>query len=201
MVVVMLARFRIVMGGGAAGHVGFGAGIHAQQHIDRQPAHGAAHDLHAVAGLFAQPCDQMVGFCLFQQVGLVHDNQVGAGDLVVIQLRQGRFMVEHLVGLALGIDGSRVMGEKPLGHGLAVNHRHHAIDGDAGADLGPVEGAHQGLRQGQPRGLDHDVVRGVAAGQQLFHGGDEFLGHRAADAAIGQFGDVLVAAGGIAAPL
>ena len=38
------------------------------------------------------------------------------------------------------------------------------------------------------------MVGAVLAGQQLFYGGDEFVSHGAADAAIGQFDDVILGA-------
>ena len=98
-------------------------------------------------------------------------------------------------------DGRLVVGEAAFGQRLGIDHGHHAVDGHARLDLGPVEGAHQRLGQGEARGLDHDVLGRVGAVEQLPHGRHEIIGHGAADAAIGQFDDVLLAAGRIAAAL
>src|SRR5690606_3202431 len=49
------------------------------------------------------------------------------------------------------------------------------------------------------RGLDDDVVGALVAGEQLLHGGNEVVGHGAADAAIGELDHVLLAAGLVAA--
>ena len=68
-------------------------------------------------------------------------------------------MIEAVIGGTLCIDCRLVMGEAALGRGRAIDHGDDAVHRDPGADLGPVEGADQGLGQGQARSLDDDVVR------------------------------------------
>src|SRR5690606_16320835 len=51
------------------------------------------------------------------------------------------------------------------------------------------------LRQGQAGCLDQYVVDPGAARKDLVERGDEVIGHRAADAAIGEFDDILLRAG------
>ena len=84
-------------------------------------------------------------------------------------------------------------------HGLGIGQRDHAVDGDARADLRPVERLQQRLRQRQARGLDQDVIGPHLARQQRLDGRDEVVGHRAADAAIGQLDDVLLRTIGVGA--
>ncbi len=103
------------------------------------------------------------------------------------------------VEVLLGLDGGLVMGEAALSRGRAVDHGDDAVDGNPGADLGPVEGAHQGLRQRQAGGLDDAVVGGRRAVQQLLHGRHEIVGHGAADAAVGKLDDIVLGAHRVAA--
>ena len=58
---------------------------------------------------------------------------------------------------ALPGDGFGLGREQPGGNGRAVDYRQHAVDGSAGADLGPGEGLHQRFGQSQTRSLDQDV--------------------------------------------
>ena len=69
------------------------------------------------------------------------------------------------------------------------------------ADIRPVERLHQRLGQRQAGGLDDDVVRARLARQQALDGGQEIIGHRAAQAAIGEFDDIVFGAGVDAAVL
>ena len=108
-------------------------------------------------------------------------------------------MVEVVIRRSLGVHGREVGGENPVARRRAVHHRHHTIDGDAGADVGPVEGADKRLGEGEARSFDHDVIRRLVAFDQHLHRGDEILGHRAADAAIRQLDHVLLGAGLVAA--
>ena len=93
------------------------------------------------------------------------------------------------------------MGKAAFGHGLAIHNGHNAVHGHAGRNLGPVEGTHQWLRQGQTGGFDHDVIGRIFAVEQLFHGRHEVIGHGAADAAIGELHHVFLGAAFDAAAL
>ena len=96
-------------------------------------------------------------------------------------------MIEAGIGQALGLNRGWIADHVALGKGLAIHHRHHAGDTGAGADLGPTEGLHQGLGQGQAAGFDDDAVELVCALQQQLHRRQEFILHGAAEAAVGQF--------------
>ena len=127
-------------------------------------------------------------------VGLVEDDEVGAEELVLEHLLERIVVIDGGVGRALRCERIRIVGEGAGGHGRAVDHGDHAVDRHAGADVRPVEGAHEGLRQGEARGLDQDVLGRVRPVEQRVQGRDEIVGHRAADAAVGQFDDVFLRA-------
>ncbi len=152
------------------------------------------HHLHPVAGAVADARFQRRGGALGQKVGLVDDDQVGAGKLVVEQFGQRGFMVKAVVGGALGVDARLVMGKAPFGHRGAIDQRDDPVNGYAGGNLGPVEGAHQRLGQGKARGFDDNVIGRVGPGQQRRDCRHEIFGHRAADAAVRQLDDIVFAA-------
>ena len=104
-------------------------------------------------------------------------------------------MIERGVGGALGGERVGVVGEAALGDRRRVNHGDDAVDRQPRAHLGPIEGFQQRLRQREAGGLDDDMVEPVGALQQGLDRGQEIVGDRAADAAIGEFDDVLLAAG------
>ncbi len=87
--------------------------------------------------------------------------------------------------MSAGIRG----GEAPLVDRRSIDHRHDAIDRDPVPDGRPGEGADQRLGQRQTRRLDDDVIRRRIARQQRLHRRQEFVGDRAADAAVGEFDD------------
>ena len=128
------------------------------------------------------------------EIGFVENHHVGALDLVGEHLFERVVVVERRVRRALGFDRGRIVGEVAGGHGGGVHHRDHTVDGDPAFDLRPVEGLDQRLGQGQAGGLDDDVLGRRGPLQQGLHGGQEFLGHGAADAPVGQLDDVLLAA-------
>ncbi len=189
LVVVVVLVFFVIVVGGAAVDVQLGFGVQAQQHVQRQLAGGGLDHLHRRRQLFADfgaHGGQGVGI---QQVGLVEDHQVGAGQLVFEEFVQGRFVVEVRVLLALLVHLVGEGGEGAGGHGGAVDHGDHRVHGAGVADLGPLEGLHQGLGQGQAGGLDEDLVEVATAGHQLAHDREELFLHGAAQAAVGQFED------------
>ena len=95
-------------------------------------------------------------------------------------------MVKAGVGQALRLEGRRIGHHAAGGQCLTINHRHHPMEADPRADLGPVQGGNQGLGQGQTTGLDHDSIEVVGPLQKPLHGGEEVFLHGAAEAAIGQ---------------
>ena len=93
------------------------------------------------------------------------------------------------------------MGKSPFSYGLSIDHRYNPIDRHLCRDAWPVEGPHKRLRQGQPAGLNHNMVGSIFSSQKLFHCGYEIIGDRAADAAIGQLHHIFLTAGFITAAL
>jgi hypothetical protein len=96
-------------------------------------------------------------------------------------------------------DFVRVVGEAAGGDGGGVDHRDHAVDRQPVAHGRPVEGFEQGFRQREAGGFDQDVLGRVGAIEQRLHGRQEILGDGAAQAAIGEFDDVVIGAAGDAA--
>src|SRR5690606_36283421 len=184
---------------GAIGDVVFRAHAHAEQRGDIDMAIGGTDDADAGAQFGAD-----IGFDLFEhgginKVGLVDDDHVGGGELIFKQFAERGLVIEHFVLTALGIDGGFVGGKTAFGKGGRVGDGDDAINGDLGLDFGPVEGADQRLRQGETGGFNDDVIELFLAGEQRLHGGDELVGHGAADAAIGELDHILFAAGLVAA--
>ncbi|MCY1420889.1 hypothetical protein D9M71_365260 [compost metagenome] len=191
LVVVVVLVFLVVVG--AAGvDVQLGLAVQAEQHLQRQLAALRLDDLdrrRQFLGHLGAHGGQGLGV---EQVGLVQQHQVGAGQLVGEQLVQRRFVVQVRVLLALGIDLLGEGGEGTGGHGRAVDHRDHRVHRAGGADFRPVEGLHQRLRQGQAGGFDEDVVELAATFDQLAHHREELFLHGAAQAAVGQLVDAAV---------
>ena len=103
-------------------------------------------------------------------------------------------MVDRRVLLAHRVDGVQIVGEPAFRDGRAVDHGNHPVDRHPGADLRPFEGLDQRLGQSEAGGLDDDVVRRLVAVDQRPHGGQEFVGHGAAQAPVGEFDDILLRA-------
>ena len=100
---------------------------------------------------------------------------------------------------ALPGDGIGVGREQPGGNRRAVDHRQHAVDGGAGADLGPGESLHQRFWQSQTRGLDQNVFGRHLAVEKARQGRHEIIGDGAAEASIGQLDNIVLVARRVAA--
>ncbi len=129
------------------------------------------------------------------EIGLVEHDEVGAQELVLVHLLQRVVVVDGGVVHALAHQRFGVVGEAPVGHRRAVDDGDHAVDGDARGDRRPVEGLHQRFGQRQPRSLDQDVLGRIGEGEQAFQRRHEIVGDRAADAAVGQLDDAILATG------
>ena len=93
-----------------------------------------------------------------------------------------------------------IVGEAAGGERGGVDHGEDAVDRRRGADFGPGERLHQRLRQRQARGLDRRCGRAATARSiSRVKRRQEIVGDRAAEAAIRQLDDVVVAAGRVAA--
>ncbi len=113
-----------------------------------------------------------VGELFFRhQVGLVEQNDIGKGDLV------------------LGL--RRVL--EPVLEPFGVRDRHNGVELGLGADLlVHEEGLRHRRRVGEPRGLDDDGVELALAPHQPVDDAHEVAAHRAADAAIVHLEDFFV---------
>ena len=111
---------------------------------------------------------QLVGS---HQVGLVEQDHVGEGDLVL-----------GLVGVG-----------QPLQHVTAVDDGNHRIELGLGAHvLVHEEGLRHRRRIGDTRGLDHDGIEAALALHQVLDGADQVAANGAADAAVVHLEDFLV---------
>ena len=96
-------------------------------------------------------------------------------------------MIEAGIRTPLGFDGLGITHDMAGGEGFPIHHRHHGMDTGSGSDGGPAESGDKGFRQGQAAGFHHDAVEVVGPLQQLKHGGQKLILHRAAEAAVRQF--------------
>ena len=193
-VIIMIVMVHLVMRLAVFDLV-LGCSLHAEQHVDGQDATRRRHQFQGPTNMafhIGADGSQLVGI---NKVGFVEHNHVGSAQLVLEQFFKRAFMVERVVSGALRIQRIMVVGEATGRHCRRVDHRHHAINRHLRLDARPVESGHQRLRQGETRGFDDDVVGLVVTLQQLRHGGNEVVGHSTADAAIGQFDNVLFLAG------
>ena len=107
------------------------------------------------------------------QVGLVEQDHVGEGDLV---LRLGRIL-------------------EPVLEPLGVGHGHHRVEPGAAADvLVDEEGLRHRRRIGEAGGLDDDGVELALAAHQALDDADQVAAHGAADAAVVHLEHFLVGA-------
>src|SRR6185436_6283035 len=136
-----------------------------------------------------------------EQVALVEHNEIGARDLISEHLLDRVVMVESGVCRALALERVEICGNLAVSEGCAIDHRHHAVDGDAAFDRGPMEGLDQGLGQSKAGRFDHDVLDRWLTRENLIESRHKLVGHSAAQAAIGELDDVLLWAGGITAAL
>ena len=115
--VVMLVGFGAfgmrVMDFGAAGEVGLGGEVHAEEDFQGEAAVRSGQQGDAGAELGLEGGGKAGGLGLGEEVGLVDEDEVGAGELVLEELGDGDVVVEGFVGGALGVEGGLVPGERP----------------------------------------------------------------------------------------
>ena len=191
MVVILLA---IVMGG-AVRQIVFDARLQAQQNLGGHLALARLHDAHRARHSVPDVSRHAGDGVGVHQVGLVEDDEIGAEQLVRIDLFEGIIVVDGQIFRALGQQFCGIVGEAACGHGGAIHHGDDGVHREARADRGPVEGLHEGLGQGEAGGFDHDMIGALGQAQQGLDGGGEIVRHGAADAAIGEFDDVFLRAG------
>ena len=191
--VVVLVVLAVVVMRGAGGEIALGRRPEADQHVRRQRC-GGAHQGDARAQLEAHPLLDRRPVALGQKIGLVQHHQIGGAELLLEQLLERAVVIERGIGRALRRDRRRRAREHAVAHRRGVDHRDHAVHRHPGADLRPLERLEQRLRQGEPGGLDHDVLGRRHAREQPRHGRHEIVRDRAADAAVRELDDVVLGA-------
>ena len=83
------------------------------------------------------------------EIGLVEHDEIGAHKLVLVDLLERIVVIERRIGRALLGDARGIVGEAALGDGRGVDHRDDAVDRELGAQIRPVEGFDERLRQAQ----------------------------------------------------
>ncbi len=197
-IVVVVLGLR-VMAGAAVLDVVLGADAETEQRrrIDLAVRHG--DDLHRPRQEARDGGERRLHAGSVEQVALVEHDEVGAGELVLEHLLDRIVVIERRVGGALARQRLDVGGDAPIRERRAVDHRDDAVHGDAALDRRPVEGLDQRLGQRETRGLDDDVLDRRPQRQDGVERRHEFVGHGAAQAAIGELDDVLLRTGIIAA--
>jgi hypothetical protein len=81
-----------------------GGDAEAKQDLGRQAPGAGADKMDTAAGLTGQAAEHGIDVAARHLVGFRDHHHVGAGKLVLEQFRQGRFVVDAVIGFALGID-------------------------------------------------------------------------------------------------
>ena len=164
------------------------AGRHCAASPPRPPSRRAAPS----ADLARARC---VALGVRHQVGLVEDHEVGAEELVLVDLLQRIVVVERLSSArcaARRLPDRRRSGRRRRPRRRPPRRRRRPSR--ASAICGQLNALHQRLGQGEARGLDDDVLGRVRAVQQPLQRRHEIVGHGAADAAVGELDDVVLGA-------
>ncbi len=196
-IVVVVLRFGIVPGA-AVVDVVLGADAEPEQQRLVDLAVGDGDDLHAARQRAGNRRQRLVDAGFVEQVALVEHDEIGAGDLILENFFDRIVVIERGIGGALPLQRVEIVRDAAIGERRAVDHDHDAVDGDAALDRRPMERLHQRFRQSEAGGFDHDVLD-AALGENGVERRHEFVGDRAAQAAVGEFDDVLLRAGGVAA--
>ena len=130
-----------------------------------------------------------------EQVRLVEDDHVGAEHLILEDFLERIVVIDGRIVRALPRERLGIVRETALDDRRAVHHGDDAVHRQMRADGRPVERLHQRLWQRETRRLDEDVIRARLAREQRLHRRHEIVRDRAAQAAVGQFDDVLFRAG------
>ena len=199
-ILVVVLALKVVMRRPAL-EIGFRRRTEPEQHRHRHLAVLDFHDFHGLGQRLADIPGHRFQLGRRHQVGLVQDHEIGAQELILVDLFQRIVVIERIVLGALAGDRLGVIG-KPAGrHGSAIDDGHDAVDRDARGDFGPVEGLDQRFGQREPRGLDDNVLGRIGAVEQAHQRRHEIVGYGAADAAVRQLDDAVFGAAFDAAAL
>ena len=100
-------------------------------------------------------------------------------------------MIQLFISGTLRLKRCHIMGNRPRCQGRSVNKRYHPVKHHSGADIWPVKRLNQGLRQGQTRCFDNDMIGQRPLFQQFLHAWQKIIGHRATDTAIGKLDNII----------
>ena len=178
----------------AAFEVVFGGSVQTQRNGGWHSAIARLDQTSARPCVFLDASFNVAPVAVFDQVGFVDDDQVSAAQLLFEQLFERGLVVQRFIRFPSGLNRYWVRREQTVGHSAAINHRHNTIDRHARTESRPINRFDQGLRQGQTAGFDHDMLGRIVPVEQGFHSRDKVVGNRAAQAAVGQLHDVIVAA-------
>ena len=122
-------------------------------------------------------------------ISAAEQHQIRRFQLILEELFDVAEVIKVGISLALGLQGCRITHHAASGQGFAIHHGHHPAHSGTGANLGPAKGLHQRHRQSKSAGFHHDAVKLISPLKQGLHGGQKFILHGAAEAAVGQFHD------------
>ncbi|RMQ95667.1 hypothetical protein ALP94_05660 [Pseudomonas savastanoi pv. glycinea] len=185
-VVIMIIAFVVIVMGLAAIDMLLGFSTQTQQDIDRQTTAAGFDDLDRRRQLFGDFSAHRSQTGRVDHVGLVEDDQIGAGQLIGEQLMQWRFMIQVRIKLALSIDLIRECSKCTCKYCRAVDDGNHRIDGAGVTNFWPLEGLYQWFWQGQTRCFDEDVIQIATTRNQFTHDREELFLHGATKTAVGQ---------------
>ena len=169
-----------IMDGRPCGEIVLGRRGKAERHLGRHRAVARGDELDPGAQSSLDLAAERGKAIRGDQIALVQDREIGAGELVgkhfferivVGERRVRRTGTRHRLG---------IVGEPAGSDGGGIDHRQHPVDGCAGADLGPGKGLHQRLRQSQARSLDQDVFGRRRAVEKPGQGRQKIIGDGAA---------------------
>ncbi len=132
------------------------------------------------------------------KIAFVEDDEIGAGNLILENLLDRIVVGQRTISRALLCQSVEIVRHAAVREGRPVDHNDDAVDGNAAFDCGPMERLHERLWQRESRSFDDDVFDALAR-QDGVECRDEFIGDGTTEATVGEFDDVLLGAGGIAA--
>src|SRR6266849_10958137 len=133
-IVVVVLLFKIVARG-PGGEVVLGRGGEAERHRRRDSTLLGIDELHAAAQPGRNVAAQRGEAAGRDQVGLVEDDEIGAGELIAKHLFERVVVIDRRVGGALPRDRLGVCRKAAFGRRRRVDHGDDAVDRQAGADL------------------------------------------------------------------
>ena len=188
-VVVIVLGYVIVMRRPAR-EIVFSGGRKAEQYARRNTALLDCDDFDGARHASLDLVRKQGGFFSRHQVGLVEHDEIGAKQLIFVNLFKRVVVIDGRIRGALRCNFRGVIGKAAGPDGRPVDDRDDAVDGDAIADIRPLEGFDERLGKREARRFDDDVIRRGPARQQRFESRHEIVGDGAAKATVRQLDDI-----------